>query len=179
MSVRDDETLRLYIDESLEHLADIENDLLAIEAAGEDIDEDIVNKVFRAAHSIKGGAGFMGLDSIKELSHKMESVLGMIREKEMKPDPEIVNILLLASDSLKNLLNNADKSNDIDISEHVEALISLTEGQKPDVKKDEEALMKEIGFPGKKVGFSVSMNELSVVRKKGNFVYMAEYGQRC
>ena len=81
MSIQDDETLRLYVEESIEHLADIENDLLAIEKAGADINEELVNKVFRAAHSIKGGAGFMGLNNIKELSHKMENVLGMIRER--------------------------------------------------------------------------------------------------
>ncbi len=56
MSNVDDGNLQAYIDESLEHLSGIENDLLAIEEAGEDIDEELVNKVFRAAHSIKGGA---------------------------------------------------------------------------------------------------------------------------
>ena len=56
MSIQDDETLRLYVEESIEHLADIENDLLAIENDGADINEELVNKVFRAAHSIKGGA---------------------------------------------------------------------------------------------------------------------------
>jgi len=105
MSFQDDDTLRLYIAESGEHLADIENDLLTIESAGADIDEELVNKVFRAAHSIKGGAGFMGLNNIKELSHKMENVLGLIRERELVPNPEIINILLIASDALRNLIN--------------------------------------------------------------------------
>ena len=75
MSSADDEILHSFIEESLEHLADIENDLLAIEELGKEVDEDLVNKVFRAAHSIKGGAGFMGLDVIKDLSHKIENVL--------------------------------------------------------------------------------------------------------
>ena len=57
MDIQTDENLQLYVEECLEHLADIENDLLAIEQAGADIDEELVNKVFRAAHSIKGGAG--------------------------------------------------------------------------------------------------------------------------
>jgi hypothetical protein len=46
MSSEDDEILQSFIDESREHLADIENDLLAIEEAGADIDEDLVNKAF-------------------------------------------------------------------------------------------------------------------------------------
>jgi len=52
----DDETLQMYTEESLEHLSNIENDLLSIEEAGDDINFDVVNNVFRAAHSIKGGA---------------------------------------------------------------------------------------------------------------------------
>lgn len=59
--IEDDEILQMYIEESLEHLSDIESDLLTIEGDDENIDIDIVNNVFRAAHSIKGGAGFMGL----------------------------------------------------------------------------------------------------------------------
>ena len=65
MDIEDDEILQGFIEESLEHLADIENDLLAIEEGGANTDEDLVNKVFRAAHSIKGGAGFMGVTTIQ------------------------------------------------------------------------------------------------------------------
>ena len=79
MQIEDDEILQGFIEESLEHLADIETDLLAIEKAGANIDENLVNKVFRAAHSIKGGAGFMGLTVIQELSHAMENILGRRR----------------------------------------------------------------------------------------------------
>jgi two-component system chemotaxis sensor kinase CheA len=57
MTIQDDETLQMYLEESIEHLADIETDLLAIEEAGANIDEDLVNKVYRAAHSIKGEPG--------------------------------------------------------------------------------------------------------------------------
>ncbi|NQU63969.1 MAG: Hpt domain-containing protein, partial [SAR324 cluster bacterium] len=55
MAILDDETLQMYVEESKEHLETIESDLLEIEQSGETIDEDLVNKVFRAAHSIKGG----------------------------------------------------------------------------------------------------------------------------
>ncbi|OQY43331.1 MAG: hypothetical protein B6240_12635, partial [Desulfobacteraceae bacterium 4572_87] len=61
MTTTDEETIKAYTDESMEHLAHMETDLLEIEKAGSNIDENRVNKVFRAAHSIKGGAGFVGL----------------------------------------------------------------------------------------------------------------------
>ncbi len=128
MQIEDDEILQGFIEESLEHLADIENDLLAIEEAGENIDEDLVNKVFRAAHSIKGGAGFMGLTGIQDLSHSMENVLGLIRSKKLIPNPEIINILLLGSDQLESMIEDIHKSNDVDISSHVDPLNAIFDG---------------------------------------------------
>ena len=106
MAIQDDETLQMYLEESMDHLADIESDLLAIEENGADIDEELVNKVYRAAHSIKGGAGFMGLTNIKNLTHEMENILGKIRSREMVPTPDIVNVLLKASDALKSLMED-------------------------------------------------------------------------
>jgi two-component system chemotaxis sensor kinase CheA len=128
MQIEDDEILQGFIEESLEHLSDIENDLLAIEEAGENIDEDLVNKVFRAAHSIKGGAGFMGLTAIQELSHAAENVLGMIRSKKLVPNPEIINVLLLAADQLQSMIEDVHSSNDVDISSFIEPLNAIAEG---------------------------------------------------
>ena len=173
MGFQEDETLRLYVEESLEHLSNIENDLLAIESDGADINEELVNKVFRAAHSIKGGAGFMGLDTIKELSHKMENVLGMIRERQMIPNPEIVNILLLASDTLRNLLKNVGESNSMDISQHVEALVGLASNSMPVKDKKKASDLVDIVREGKTV-FNVSQKEIQNLRNKGYFIYLVE-----
>jgi two-component system chemotaxis sensor kinase CheA len=125
MTIQDDETLQMYLEESLEHLANIENDFLEIEANGINIDEELVNKVYRAAHSIKGGAGFMGLNNIKDLTHEMENILGKIRSREMVPSPDIINVMLKASDTLKDLLNDILKSNDADISQEIKALQAI------------------------------------------------------
>lgn len=128
MDIEDDEILQGFIEESLEHLADIEHDLLAIEEAGANIDEDLVNKVFRAAHSIKGGAGFMGLTAIQELSHAAENVLGMIRSKKLIPTPEIINVLLIASDQLQSMIEDVHNSNEVDISAHLTPLNAIADG---------------------------------------------------
>ena len=131
MSSEDDEILQAFIEESVEHLADIENDLLAIERRGADIDEERVNKVFRAAHSIKGGAGFMGLIVIQDLAHVAENVLGLIRSRKLIPTPAVVNALLLAADELQQLLTNVGASNEADISAHVATLNLMAAGELP------------------------------------------------
>jgi two-component system chemotaxis sensor kinase CheA len=131
-----DETLLTYLEESREHLANIETNLLNIEESGADIDEELVNTVFRAAHSIKGGAGFFDLSKIRDLGHKVENVLDMVRSREMVPTPEIVNILLISFDKLKEMVNNPAFSNDEDIEEFVRALAGLTAETLPPEKKE-------------------------------------------
>ena len=129
MQIEDDEILQGFIEESLEHLADIENDLLEIEEDGANINEDLVNKVFRAAHSIKGGAGFMGLTVIQDLSHVLENVLGLIRSSKLIPTPEIINVLLQASDKLNTMIEDVANSNEYDIEEHLVPLNAIYESE--------------------------------------------------
>lgn len=175
MSSADDEILQSFIDESREHLADIENDLLAIEEAGADIDEDLVNKVFRAAHSVKGGAGFMGLDTIKDLSHKIENVLGMIRNREIVPNSEVVNILLLAFDKLRDMINNIQGSNETDISEHVVALNGIKTAYLPEVSKGEVTEKVDIALPDGTLVFSLPKFDVSHAIGADQQVCLVEY----
>ena len=184
MSIQFDETMNLFIDESLEHLADIQNDLLAIEAAGADIDENLVNKVYRAAHSIKGGAGFMGLTNIKNLTHEMENILGKIRSREMVPNAEVINILLLASDTLVELINNITQSNEIDISNHIESLLSVASGvpvkEEPEKEIENEKLdvfkgSHFISFPDQTAGFEINEDMISEGRKGGKNIYLIRF----
>ena len=135
MALKDSDNIQLYIVESLEHLADIENDLLQIEKCGTEIDETLVNKVFRTAHSVKGGAGFLGFKTIKEVAHKMENVLGLIRSRKLVPDSEVINILLKSADSLNNLLANIEESKEADVSELVEQLLAFTQGERETIAK--------------------------------------------
>ncbi len=97
LNIEDNEMLNDFIEESLEHLDGIEDDLLNIEEAGENFNEDIVNKVFRAVHTIKGGAGFLGLKNVEELAHNSENVMGKIRARELIPTPAIISTLSLES----------------------------------------------------------------------------------
>ena len=108
-----------------EHLAAIETCLLAIEKGGAEIDEELVNRAFRAVHSVKGGAGVFDLVKIGELAHQTENVLALIRSREMVPTPDRVRVLLRATDRLRELIQNPDTSNQADIAEIMAALARL------------------------------------------------------
>ncbi|MEM1304302.1 MAG: Hpt domain-containing protein, partial [Planctomycetota bacterium] len=83
--MEDNDLLTDFVIEAKEHLADVENQFLAIEQGGADVDVDLVNEVFRAIHSIKGAAGFLGLTKVNDLSHNLENVLNMMRNLELTP----------------------------------------------------------------------------------------------
>ncbi|WP_022664622.1 hybrid sensor histidine kinase/response regulator [Desulfospira joergensenii] len=171
----DDETLQMYIEESLDHLGDIESDLLAIEEAGENIDLDLVNNVFRAAHSVKGGAGFMGLTTIKDLAHNLENVLGLVRNSELVPDSNKISVLLKGFDKLENLLNNIEASNDVDISEHVEALENITKSSLPEEKQGMVKEMVDITLKDGRIFEEISHYELEQHLTDGKNIFLVEY----
>jgi len=120
-----DELAEEYLAECREHLAGIETDLLAIEAGGAEIDEEVVNRVFRAVHSVKGGAGFFDLVKIQELAHQAENALALIRSRKMVPTRERIRVLVRASDRLHELTQYPETSNQADIGEDLAALARI------------------------------------------------------
>ncbi|MEZ6086780.1 MAG: chemotaxis protein CheW [Pirellulaceae bacterium] len=125
MEFADPEIMQEFVVESTEHLADIESQLLTIEAAGAEIDVDLINTVFRAVHSIKGAAGFLGLTTTNELAHSLENVLNLMRERELTPNSAIVDVMLRAADQLRHLIENISEANDVDVSDLVTALDAI------------------------------------------------------
>lgn len=122
MSGIDLDLLNEFVAESNERMADVERQLLDLEAQGDAADPELINTVFRAVHSTKGAAGFLGLDTIKDLSHHLENVLNLIRTKELKPNSAIIDALLESCDTLRSLVNNVDTSNGVDVSRFIEVL---------------------------------------------------------
>nr|WP_319396027.1 chemotaxis protein CheW [uncultured Desulfobacter sp.] len=181
----DDETLQMYIEESLDHLADIESDLLTIEEGGANIDLDLVNNVFRAAHSVKGGAGFMGLTTIKNLAHHLENVLGMIRTKELSPDSEKISILLKGFDELEGLLNNIQTSNEVDISAHVQALEGIVSGtgsapaedagEQESMEAEAPEVLADIALQDGRIFQQVPLKEIEISKAEGKNLFLIEY----
>ncbi|MCA9230431.1 MAG: Hpt domain-containing protein, partial [Planctomycetales bacterium] len=125
----DDELLSEFVVEANEHMADIENQLLSIEESGANVDVDLVNEVFRGVHSIKGAAGFLGMTKVNDLAHSLENILNMMRNRELEPNSEMIDIMLRAADRLQGLLNDISNSNEADVSDHITALESISAGK--------------------------------------------------
>ncbi len=171
----DDESLQMYFEESKEHLEDIESNLLQMEQDGANVDTELVNKVFRAAHSMKGGAGFLGLDNIKELAHKIENVLDMVRNQELVPTSEVVNVVLSAFDKLNELVDNMSESNEMDISEHIVALQGLKSANLEEEDKKSIEDQVEIKHPDGRVIFTPTSFDIDQALKGATQLYLLEY----
>lgn len=182
----DDEILVLFIEEAREHLSGIEGDLLDIEAMADAQDKELVNKVFRAIHSIKGGAGFWGLENVKNLSHEMENILNQIRNGERFPDPIIISALLDGADLLSVMVNNLQESDNLDITLVLAALnpkSAASPGENISVEKPVEQNRPaapaanqylEIANISGDIIFSISREKLDQARRGGKYLYYAE-----
>jgi two-component system chemotaxis sensor kinase CheA len=91
-----------FLQESADHLATMESGLLALRTQPDD--DETLNAVFRSAHSIKGGAGSVGLEALARFTHGMENLLDRLRAHEMAISEEIIGELLAAVDALHTLL---------------------------------------------------------------------------
>ncbi|MBD3346532.1 MAG: hypothetical protein GF401_15870 [Chitinivibrionales bacterium] len=120
--MNDDEMILELVAESREHLSEIEPDLLELEQKGSNVSDELLNRIFRAVHSIKGGFGFYGKKTIVELSHSMENVLSRLRDRELTIDAEITDALLEGIDKLRVLLDDIDVSDEASIEKEVAAL---------------------------------------------------------
>ncbi len=170
--ISSDDPLTIYLAECREHLTDIEATLLGIEKGGDSADRELHNKVFRAAHSIKGGAPVFHLFKIEELAHETEHALSLLREKKIPPSTETINVLLLAFDALKDLIHNVENSNDADIATAVCSLKALS------ASKDRERMKAAPDFSqtADKTGLmSVSEQDILQAKQKGCFVYRLNY----
>ena len=124
-----DEALHTFIAESRELLQNMEDALLRIEQSPDD--EELINAIFRAAHTIKGSAGLFGLDYIVAFTHVAESVLDRVRNGELRIEGDLVAVLLSSCDHIAGLIEHlAAGGGDptVEIQENNNALIASLNG---------------------------------------------------
>ena len=113
MASSDMDALRqIFFQECEEQLAELESGLLEIESG--DSDSEIVNAVFRAVHSIKGGAGAFAIEDLVRFAHVFETVLDEVRKGRLAAAGQVVETLLRSADVLADLVRVARDGGDVD-----------------------------------------------------------------
>ena len=120
-----------FVGEAKEHLTGVVQDLLALEQRPDDSDDARIDRLFRAMHSVKGGAGFLGCQTIEELAHAVENVLEEVRQTGIAPDSSVVDALLAGTDRLLALLDDVERSNAADVSQLLQRLRQCRAGHAP------------------------------------------------
>ncbi len=132
--------LQMFFDESSEYLQILNESVLALEQ--DSSNKELINSIFRAAHSLKGMSATMGFSRLTDLTHKVENILDKVRNDEMEISEELVDLLFTGLDHLKLLVNDIKKEGKevTDISDYINELdVFLDDSGSADVFQQGEA----------------------------------------
>ena len=134
------EILEEFFTEADENLDTLEQDLIKLEALADggssQTDQETVDRIFRMLHTLKGGAGFLGLEKIAKLAHSGENLLDEVRQGRVAVTKPVMDALLQTTDMLKQLVliqKRRDDDSDFETSELREILDALASGQQVEV----------------------------------------------
>jgi two-component system chemotaxis sensor kinase CheA len=164
-----------FLQESADHIASMEAGLLDLRSTPADV--ELLNSIFRSAHSIKGGAGTFGMTNLVRFTHSLENLLDRLRSLEMQATLEVIDILLRSVDVLRGLLNaDADAampSDALELDACIGALVPEESGPVKAVAEDEgvklpdkeqEVKLYKVEFsPGRDL-FSSGTNPIMLLR---------------
>ncbi len=109
------EVRKLFFEESFENLDVMESSLLDLEV--ETVDQELINSIFRAAHSIKGGAGIFKFDHVTDFAHAAETLLDEMRNEEHLITQSLIDLLLRSVDVLRMMLSALQEAGTYDFQE--------------------------------------------------------------
>jgi two-component system chemotaxis sensor kinase CheA len=138
--------LEVFIEESKEHLQNVNDQLLELEKKPDDI--SIVNEIFRSAHTLKGMSATMGYEDLANLTHKMENVLDAIRNNKIKVTSEILDVVFLSVDDLEAMVVSISTGGDgkRDVSNVVDLLQKIEKGESIQTKSSQKPVKNVESF---------------------------------
>jgi len=104
IEIDDPELLEGFLTETTELLEKLDDDLVSLEKSPDDT--ELMNRIFRSIHTVKGASSFLGFDLLVRVTHRTEDVLNRLRKGEMVVTPEIMDVILEAVDLVKVLVND-------------------------------------------------------------------------
>ena len=124
------EILEDFLVEAFEMIEQLDNDLIELENSPNDL--DLLNRIFRVAHTIKGSSSFLNFDVLTHLTHHMEDVLNKARKGELSITPEVMDVVLESTDKMKGLLEHIRETGSdegaIDVAPTVKRLEAILTG---------------------------------------------------
>jgi len=126
------EILQDFLVESFELIEQLDQDLVELEHKPEDL--DLLNRIFRVAHTVKGASSFLNFDVLTHLTHHMEDVLNKARHGELLLDADIMDVVLESIDLMKTLLTtirDTSKDEGIEVEACVLRLSAIANGDSP------------------------------------------------
>ena len=145
------ELLDDFLVEAFEMIEELDQDLIELENNPDDL--ELLNKIFRVAHTIKGSGSFLNFDKLTHLTHHMEAVLDKARKGELKITPEIMDVILESVDAMKAILeyirdHGNDSSPDVEIDSIVKKLDAIVNGEfgKSEENKEESKEEQKSGI---------------------------------
>ncbi|KPA10538.1 chemotaxis protein CheA [Candidatus Magnetomorum sp. HK-1] len=148
--ITEDTLISEFVAESRDHLESFEPDLLLMEQEGVNVSSDVVNRAFRAIHSIKGSSSVLGFDALMKLTHIMENVLMQIRNKKMAPNSDNIDALLQSADKVSFMIDDVHASNQVTYDEEIERLNNILNNnsqssvdEKPPEQKDSSSIEQD------------------------------------
>jgi two-component system chemotaxis sensor kinase CheA len=125
IDAEDQELIDGFLAETCELLEKLDDDLVALEKAPGDT--EIMNRIFRSIHTVKGSSSFLGFDLLVKVTHKTEDVLNRLRKGELAVTSEIMDVILAATDLVKLLVGDikADEIQDREIDSTIAKLLPL------------------------------------------------------
>lgn len=126
-----DDIIVEFLAETNESLAELDNYIISLEENPDDI--NLVTKIFRVMHTIKGTCGFLGLSRLEKVAHKSEDILGLVRDGKLRVQSVHVNLILEALDTIKMIVIGIEQQggepagSDIDLLNRLEAAYNAVE----------------------------------------------------
>lgn len=172
--------LEIFLDETKEHLENLNAQILKLEQEPEDV--DTINEIFRAAHSLKGMAGTMGYKRMQNLTHDMENVFSEIRSGNMKVNSNLIDTLFQCLDALEEYTNNIQETADEGTNDNQPLIAQLAEflgnegkmQEAPKAEKKEEKAPAKSGSDKKWLDIKLDDSErtvLSKAKEQGKNIY--------
>ncbi len=126
MFENDPEVLQSFAEESSQRLLDLERGVLSIEREAADPQPDLLNAVFRDAHSMKAGANLLGLKQVERAAHALENVLDQLRSGRLAATSTVCQALLDGVDLLREILTAPAGEFRLESDTRLTALLGLT-----------------------------------------------------